>query len=73
MADKVVKASEYLQPRILQIVGIIGFIAAMVFWIASGKQSALIMTSCLSLIGLGSYQKSVNKLTEVISERTNGG
>jgi hypothetical protein len=45
----------YLSPRILQVLGIILLIASAIFWGATGRESVLLMSSAMSLIGLGAY------------------
>ena len=45
----------YLQPRVLQILGAMILIAAVVFWMVTGQQSALLVGAAISLIGMGAY------------------
>lgn len=45
----------YLSPRILQVLGILLLVGSAVFWAASGRESILLMSSAMSLIGLGAY------------------
>jgi hypothetical protein len=45
----------YLQPRVLQAVGVLLLLGSAVFWGVTGHQSALLIGAALSLIGLGAY------------------
>lgn len=47
--------TRYLSPRILQVLGICLLIGSAVFWGVSGRESVLLMSSAMSLIGLGAY------------------
>lgn len=45
----------YLSPRLLQLLGLILLIASAVFWAVTERESVLLMSSAMSLIGLGAY------------------
>lgn len=46
---------QYLPPWLLQALGAIIIIAAIVFWMVTGQQSALVVGAGVSLVGLGAY------------------
>lgn len=48
-------SNDYLSPRILQVLGIVLLIGSAVFWAWTGRESVLLMSSAMSLIGLGAY------------------
>lgn len=56
------KDNSYLPPRILQLLGIVLLIGSAVFWGATGRESVLLMSSAMSLIGLGAYAGAQNAL-----------
>jgi len=45
----------YLSPRLLQLLGLVLLIASAVFWAVTARESVLLMSSAMSLIGLGAY------------------
>lgn len=47
---------QYLSPRILQVVGLLLLIGSAVFWGLTGRESVLLMSSAMSLIGIGAYR-----------------
>lgn len=53
-----------LSPRVLQWVGLIGFVGCLVLWAVTGKQSSLFVGACLSLATLGSFGDVVIKLRD---------
>jgi hypothetical protein len=46
----------YLSPLTLQVVGVLLLIGSAVFWGITGRESVLMMSSAMSLIGLGAYK-----------------
>lgn len=48
--------NSYLPPRLLQILGILLLIGSAVFWAITGRESLLLMSAAMSLIGLGAFQ-----------------
>lgn len=60
---------KYLSARLIQSVGLVILIGAAVFWAWTGRESALLMSAALSLIGIGTYKGLVDGLRGL----TNGG
>jgi hypothetical protein len=54
--------SNYLPPRFIQIVGVLLLIGATVFWAVTGRESAYLFSSAVSLILLGEYKRAVDSL-----------
>lgn len=52
----------YLPPVALQGLGVLLLIGSAVFWGISGRESVLLMSSAMSLIGLGAYAGAQNAL-----------
>lgn len=46
----------YLSPILLQSVGVLLLIGSAVFWALTDRESVLMMSSAMSLIGLGAYR-----------------
>ena len=63
----------FLPPRVIQVVGLLAFIGACVFWAVSGKESVLLVSSALSLIGLGAYADLKHSLENEIGAGSRGG
>lgn len=53
---------KYLPPRVLQVIGLIIFIGAVIFWAITGRESALLMSAAMSLILLGAYRNALSTL-----------
>lgn len=49
-------SDRYLSPLALQIVGVLLLVGSAVFWAVTGRESVLMMSSAMSLIGLGAYK-----------------
>lgn len=62
----------YLSPRLLQVVGIILLVGSAVFWAVSGRESVLLMSASMSLIGLGAYRGVTQALRDEISNKRTG-
>ena len=65
----------YLSPRLLQLLGLILLIASAVFWAVTERESVLLMSSAMSLIGLGAYagtQKALRRRPDPGQPSTNG-
>jgi hypothetical protein len=45
----------FLRPAIIQAVGLVLVVAAAVFWAVTGRQSGMMLSSAVSMIGLGAY------------------
>jgi hypothetical protein len=54
----------YLPPRVLQVVGLLVLVGSVVFWAATGRESVLMVSSAMSLIGLGAYSQVVRSLRD---------
>lgn len=52
----------YLSPIILQLLGIALLVGSAVFWGVTGRESVLLMSSAMSLIGIGAYRGVSNLL-----------
>lgn len=52
----------YLPPVVLQSLGVLLLVGSAVFWAFSGRESVLLMSSAMSLIGLGAYAGAQNAL-----------
>lgn len=68
MAEQIASQGAHLAPYILQVAGLVGFFASLVYWIISDHQSALMLTACLSLIGIGQYGKIAQQTRELITK-----
>lgn len=66
MAEQIARQGVHLAPYILQIAGLVGFFVSLAFWIATDKQSALMMGACLSLVGIAEYQKAARRVNEIV-------
>ena len=55
----------YLPPRVLQITGLVLLLAFVVFWMATGRESVLLVGAAGSLILLGGYERARAALTEL--------
>lgn len=63
-------SKRYLAPKIIQGVGIALLIFAVATWALTDRQSALLVSAALSLIGVGTYQGAVETVKNIV---TNGG
>jgi hypothetical protein len=52
----------YLPPRVLQVVGLLVLVGSVVFWAITGRESVLMVSSAMSLIGLGAYGQVIKSL-----------
>lgn len=52
----------YLSPASIQIIGILLLIGSAVFWAVTGRESVLLMSSAMSLIGFGAYRGAQDAL-----------
>jgi hypothetical protein len=59
----------YLKPRTIQIIGIVVFVAAAIFWAITDKESAVMLSFATSLIGVGAYSSTVEKISSVLEKR----
>lgn len=48
-------------------------VATALFWALTDRESALFVGAALTLIGVGSYERTVAQLRERLDERRNGG
>jgi hypothetical protein len=55
----------YLQPRLLQVVGLVLLLAFTVFWAITGRESVLLVGAAGSLILLGNYGKSIQAIKDL--------
>ena len=55
-------SDRYLSPIVLQLLGAALLIAAAVFWGVTGRESVLLMSSAMSLIGIGAYRGTQQSL-----------
>lgn len=62
----------YLPPRVIQILGILLLVGSAAFWALTGRESILLMTSAMTLIGVGGYQGAVNALKRAKNGNGNG-
>lgn len=62
MSASKTEQDRYLTPRLLQVCGILLLFASAVFWGFTGRESALLMASAMTLIGAGSYSGVVVSL-----------
>lgn len=46
----------YLSPIILQTIGAVLVVASFIFWMVEGRESALLMSAALALVGGGAAQ-----------------
>lgn len=60
----------YLPPRLLQLLGVALLIGSAVFWAVTGRESVLLMSSAMSLIGLGAYAGAQNALRRPTDDPT---
>lgn len=54
----------YLAPRLLQALGILILVGSVVFWGLTGRESVLIVSSAMTLIGagaIGSFQQNLSR------------
>lgn len=61
----------YLAPRVLQLLGVLLLIGAVVFWALTGRESAYVMGAAMTLILLSGYQGALATLRRVNDK--NGG
>jgi hypothetical protein len=52
----------YLSPRTLQVLGILLLVGSAGFWAVTGRESVLLMSSAMSLIGIGAYRGATETL-----------
>lgn len=52
----------YLSPALLQIVGLLLLVGSFVFWAMTGRESILMVSSAITLIGTGAYRGALKKL-----------
>lgn len=62
-----------LSPLVLQVTGLVLLVGTALFWGATGRESALFVGAALTLIGVGSYERTVARLLERLRESPNGG
>ena len=60
-------SQQYLSPRVLQLLGCCLLVGSVVFWSVTGRESVLMVSAAMSLIGLGAYKGAQEQL-----ERKNG-
>jgi hypothetical protein len=61
------KSAGYLPPRLLQMVGLALLIGFVVFWIATGRESVLLVGAAMSLILLGAYTEAGRALKDAVT------
>ena len=49
-------SGDYLSPRLLQSVGLLLLIGSVIFWAATGRESVLMVSSAMTLIGGGALR-----------------
>lgn len=62
----------YLSPALLQVVGLLLLVGSVVFWMLTGRESVLMMSSAMTLIATGAYRgatKSLEKAERRIREK----
>lgn len=59
----------YLSPILLQLLGVALLVGSAVFWGVTGRESVLLMSSAMSLIGIGAYRGVSNLLKRKDTER----
>lgn len=67
------QSTRLLSPLVLQLVGLAILVAAAAFWAITERESALFVGAALTLIGVGSYERTVAKLRERLDAQRNGG
>lgn len=55
-------SGQYLSPKTLQVIGVLLLLGSAVFWAVTGRESVLLMTSAMTLIGVGSYRSAIESL-----------
>lgn len=63
----------FLSPRFIQAVGVAVFVVSVAIWAITSRQSALLVSASLSLIGVGTYQNAVDSLKKVVPTTGEGG
>jgi hypothetical protein len=58
--------NKFLAPRVIQATGLVLLCGSVAIWAFTERQSALLVSASLTLIGLGSYQNAVNSMRNVI-------
>jgi hypothetical protein len=56
----------YLPPRLLQTIGVALLIGSAVFWAITGRESLVLLSSAMSLIGLGAYAGAAQTLRTTV-------
>lgn len=54
-----------LAPRTLQIIGIVGLVASVTFWMVTGRESLLFVSTFASLALFGNYERAMEALREL--------
>jgi hypothetical protein len=62
-----------ISPRLIQVVGLGLLVASAVFWAVTNRQSVPMIGASLTLIGVGSYNRAVNGVKNVINSSERGG
>lgn len=62
----------YLQPRVLQLVGLAGVLASFGFWAWTGRESVLMVTTFGGLAILGRYEHVKRAVRELMSKEDEG-
>lgn len=59
---------ESLPPRTTQLVGLVGFVGMLVFWMVTSRLSVPLLTATGGLIGFGRFADAVRALPSVATE-----
>lgn len=59
-------SNRYLPPWVLQVIGLLLLFVFAGYWILTNRESTLLVTTAVALIGLGGYQQAGQALNKLI-------